>query len=136
MAETSIDADVSIEPSEEVPTEPAWPASKDRVLHSMNLPDEEVARLATYITGHPDAAPSPAQLAAVRALLGGLAWEGWLNPPQDYEAAIRAKVAKELGELIVDVVTEVFRHVDPTPEDLATTIETVAHCYGAGQDPT
>lgn len=37
---------------------------------------DDVKRLATYITGHPEAQPLPHHLAAVRAVLGGLAREG------------------------------------------------------------
>lgn len=42
----------------------------------MNFTDDDVTRLATYITGHPDAKPNAQQLAATRALLGGLVKEG------------------------------------------------------------
>ncbi len=42
----------------------------------MRYTDDDVARLATHITGHPDAAPDERHLAATRALLAGLAGEG------------------------------------------------------------
>lgn len=43
--------------------------------------DDEVRHLATFITGHPDATPTAAHLAATRAILTALAGQGRLIPP-------------------------------------------------------
>lgn len=45
----------------------------------MDITDKEVAYYATFITGHPEAAPEPQHLAAARAVIEGLAKDGRLT---------------------------------------------------------